>query len=422
MKKCAWKAYAHKALRLKEPSSDVAEQGKESHEFWQQILAGLKSFTETADLAKYPLTKTFVRKALDMEEIGTGGVQFFEPHFAIDEQGLIAIGKDEGMFHGYLDRVVFFGAGENKETQWFDMREASIYVEDLKTGVSTQDDPTERHGYICLVKAAFPDCNRFTFARLFCKKGVRHKWDYIFSNGNKNLEIINHQNPHKNELMRITARSKVAGRPGANPLFNWLFKLDLEIQKTVESPNPGKHCEKWYGSPCFFLGKECPLAANMPIVAADLDERLKEPHTQTLLIKLLNMKDPSTLQQWEVNKGFGGVMQLDGFVKKIKDSIKAWSKVYGPIRVGDSDYGWAESFAPVIDNEKALTAMVMGDMDVKDIARAISITQSSLSKAPRGYADIIDKILHEAPAMKKSNRFGPLEGPQSYESYFAEGK
>jgi hypothetical protein len=62
----------------------------------------------------------------------------------------------------------------------------------------------------------------------------------------------------------------------------------------------------------------------------------------------------------------------------------------------------------VIDSEKALTAMVLGDMDIKDIARAVNISESSLSTAPKGYAGIIDKILQESQATKKTVRFGPL--------------
>ncbi|MGC8605898.1 MAG: hypothetical protein ACP5VS_19705, partial [Desulfomonilaceae bacterium] len=180
-----------------------------------------------------------------MEEIGTGGLQFFEPHFNITDQGLATTTYDEGMFHGYLDRVVFFDAKENPKTGWFDMSGACIYVEDLKTNASINDDITERHGYIALVKAAFPECKKFTFARLFCKKGVRQKWDYLFSDDNKSLEIFNHLK-QTTETMRITARSKVVALPGANPLFNYLYKIDEEIRNAVVAPNPGKHCENWY--------------------------------------------------------------------------------------------------------------------------------------------------------------------------------
>ncbi|MGC8604838.1 MAG: hypothetical protein ACP5VS_14305, partial [Desulfomonilaceae bacterium] len=77
-------------------------------------------------------------------------------------------------------------------------------------------------------------------------------------------------------------------------------------------------------------------------------------------------------------------------------------------RVGDTDYGWAEHTTSEIDTEKALTTMVLGDMDIKDIAKAVNISESSLSKAPKGYAALIDKILNEAPATKTSVRFGPL--------------
>jgi hypothetical protein len=287
------------------------------------------------------------------------------------------------------------------------MSNGNVYVEDLKTGVSTQDDPTERHGYIALVKCKYPECRKFTFARLFCKKGVRHKWDYTFSDDNKSVEIFNHQK-QTTETLRITARSKVAGLPGANPLFNYLYKMDEEIGNAVVAPNPGKHCENWYGSPCFCLGKECPLAKDTPMIAAEMDEQLEAPDIKTLLLKLLNMNHPSILQKWEVEAGFVGVIQLEGFVKNIKNNIKVWSKRYGPVRLGETNYGWDECITSVIDSEKALTAMVLGDMDIKDIARAVNISESSLSKAPKGYAGIIDKILQESLATKKTVRFGPL--------------
>jgi hypothetical protein len=406
MKKCAWKAYNIKKKKLKEPPSEPAEQGKESHGFWQQILAGRMSFSDIR--AKYPFTRSFVSKALEMEEIGTGGLQFFEPHFNITDQGLATTTYEEGMFHGYLDRVVFFDAKEKPKNGWFDMSGACIYVEDLKTNASINDDITERHGYIALVKAAFPECKKFTFARLFCKKGVRQKWDYTFSDDNKSLEIFNHPK-QKTETMRITAKSKVIGLPGANPLFKYLYKLDDEIKNAVVAPNPGKHCENWYGSPCFCLGRECPLAENTPAIAAELDQRLETaPDTKALLVKLLIMKNPSLLQKWEVDTGLAGAIQLDGFVKKIKKNIKAWSKLYGPVRVGDTDYGWGEHSTSEIDAEKALTSMVLGDMDIKDIAKAINISESSLLKAPKGYAALIDKILQDAPATKTTVRFGPL--------------
>jgi hypothetical protein len=408
MKKCAWKAYNIKKKKIKEPPSEPAEQGKESHEFWQKILDGQMIFSEIGGAAKYPLTRSLVRKALDMEEIGTGGIQFFEPHYILDAKGLITSDYDSGLFHGYLDRVVLFDGIIRPESPTPDMSNGTVYVEDLKTGVSTQDDPTERHGYIALVKCKYPECRKFRFARLFCKKGVRHKWDYTFSDDSKSVEIFNHQK-QTTETFRITARSKVAGLPGANPLFNYLYKMDEEILNAVVVPNPGKHCENWYGSPCFCLGRECPLAKDTPMIAAEMDKQLEAaPDIKTLLLKLLNMNHPSILQKWEVETGFSGVIQLEGFVKKIKNNIKVWSKRYGPIRLGDTNYGWDECVTSVIDSEKALTAMVLGDMDIKDIARTINISESSLSKAPKGYAGIIDRILQESLATKKTVRFGPL--------------
>jgi hypothetical protein len=221
------------------------------------------------------------------------------------------------------------------------------------------------------------------------------------------VEIFNHQK-QTTETLRITARSKVAGLPGANPLFNYLYKMDEEIGNAVVAPNPGKHCENWYGSPCFCLGKECPLAKDTPMIAAEMDEQLEAPDIKSLLLKLLNMNHPSILQKWEVEAGFVGVIQLEGFVKNIKNNIKVWSKRYGPVRLGETNYGWDECITSVIDSEKALTAMVLGDMDIKDIARAVNISESSLSKAPKGYAGIIDKILQESLATKKTVRFGPL--------------
>ena len=406
MKKCAWRAYAYKVFRLKEPPREAPEQGKETHKYWQDILAG-KMGVNDMGATKYPFTKSFVRKALEIEEIGTGGIQFFEPHFIITDQGLSSVTYEMGMFHGYLDRVVFFDAKENPETGWFDMSEALIYVEDLKTNASINDDITERHGYIALVKAAFPECKKFTFARLFCRKGVRQKWDYTFSDDNKSIEIFNHQK-QVSENMRITSRSKVVGLPGANPLFNYLFKMDLEIQNAAPTPNPGKNCENWYGDVCFCLGKECPLAANTPAIAAEMDIKLENIDTKALLQKLIS-ENPSEFKQWEVNTGLSGVMQLEGFVKKIRDNLKAWSKANGSIFVGDSEYAWAETETPVINAEKALTTMVLGGMDVKDIARSISINKTALSRAPKAYAELIDNILQESFVTKKAIRFGPIE-------------
>lgn len=404
MRMCPWKAYANKVLKLKEPGGEMAEQGKESHKIWQDILDNRYRLADVA--TKYPLTRSFVSKALEMEEIGTGGLQFFEPHFRIGYEGLIVFHHENGLFHGYLDRVVLLGA---KNTGGFfpDMSDGLIYVEDLKTSANTPDDTTERHSYIALVKAAFPECQKFTFARLFCRKGVRHKWDYTFSNDNKNLKIFSHQE-QTTDTMRITARSKVAGLPGANPLLNYLYKLDEEIKNTVEAPNPGGHCAKWYGNPCAWLGTKCPLAKDAPMIAEDLDKQLEPPDTKTLLLKLLNQKHPEDLQKWEVSRGFSGVLQLEGFVRKIKNNIKAWSKSNGPVQLGETNYGWAETQTPEIDAEKALTTMVLADMDIKDIAKAVSVNATSLSKAPKEYASIIDQILHDTPKTKTSLRFGPL--------------
>ena len=277
-------------------------------------------------------------------------------------------------------------------------------VEDLKTGrYDTHYDPFERLAYMLGAKALHPDCNVFEFALFFCRTGAYPIWQYQYHDGNRGLLEI-HPNGHKTEH-----------HFAYNPLMVYLEYEISKLEKMEEIPNPGPHCESWYGEPCQFLGNGCPAGKCIPEVVnavVAVDQGTEEAPTIVLLRAIADGDEATlkTLTHDLAASSYAGAMQLEAFAKRLRKNIESWSFKNGALKIGDSRYGWFTTDQNEVDGVFVLGEMIRSKMPLAEIVKAVNISKTSLQNlSKRHYGELRELLLSMAVTVKASKpKFGVI--------------
>lgn len=197
---CPYKAYQHKVMGIKSRTGKAALIGITVHQLVASIRLGL--FTLEAFLAhpcdffddgpfsddEFNDIVRMVQTAFDtdpyvMSDDEKARVRI-EQYFAIDVKGRLTRGKPEAYHHGSDQksitnkaRPIFHGSID----RLFERDDASLVIDDLKTGFMHIDNPVERRGYVLGGKALFPGVRRVTFGYHYLRTGKYEAWHYAFT-------------------------------------------------------------------------------------------------------------------------------------------------------------------------------------------------------------------------------------------------
>lgn len=383
---CSWRADQIHCKGVESATTKIARHGIKGHNHWTEWSIGRRTLDEALTLiAADPeeedreAVEEIVRLAIERdpikflpEEKKTLEVEW---PFKVDIKGKPVNQENLAALKGTIDRIWRRGDGV-------------VCVDDLKTGWGLDyDNPLERYFYILGAKSAYPNTTNFHFSLFFPRFNEYRTWKFRFSDKDHVL-----METHPDGRM---ARHWFGNN---NPLVVYLQSEIEKCRKLVPTPNPGPHCEDYYGEPCQFNGNDCPEAKNLPaIVEKAIEERTKEPATPFEMLR--GFIDGSVkFSKAEVQHAYSGVLQFKGFVKAVEKAVQEWSKANGPLQIGDGRYGWFTTPENEVDKEYVLGELFAllenGEIDIAGIAKVVNVSKSSLEKmSKRQYGDVRDQML-----------------------------
>jgi hypothetical protein len=394
---CVWKTDQHKNRGIKSISSPAGQLGNDSGKWWENVDSGKYDF----EVAEQVILETFPEKGAEIVELVQNALNndpfhlkatdeerktaAYQQWLAIDDHGKATKKRDE-ILGGYVDRIHRWANGV-------------VNVTDFKSGWMEIDFPEERYYYVLLAMSKYPDAKQIEFAYLYGRTGKYELWLYDIKSKN---EIIETHPDGKHTTHRFKE----------NPfLFYARHALD-KIRALEVIPNPGPHCESWFGAPCQFFGKECPLTQeNLPAAIEGAVDLVEGQKGETLAM-LQGIIDGTVTDKALIEKAYAGHQQLAAWLKKLEKAIKGWSEKNGPIRIGESDYGWFTVPERVTDKVAALDEMLRSDMTIEEIAKVVSIAPTSIDKniSKRQHPMIREYLLKSViDTVDSKPKFGPIK-------------
>jgi hypothetical protein len=360
---CRIRALAVREKRFIEVPGTKALNGTETHKL---LLEGIFRDAMTLKEAMALASSDDVRQLLDLSYRFypvEDGDRFTEQHILIDADGNITEDESVAIAHGWLDDIV--------------IQKIETIVTDLKTGAWEKDDPFERHLYGGTLARAYTGNNKIRFRRFYCLSGNVPEWLYEWVDG----KVTVTGSKGKKEVF-VDSDSN-------NPLLTYVKDIISQIEASEPDTEPGSQCTNWYGSPCQLLGtKECPPTYAALEQIPNLTDRLKKAFLQTK-----NTTDLLALPHDTVSRALQAHQMIEAGLKDIKKRIEQWSEKNGVVRIGEDTYGVVESEKVIINNAYALESMFDAELSLTEIAKAVSISPTSLKKLPPSRESIRNAIL-----------------------------
>lgn len=349
---------------LQLPSGKPALIGIDTHDLWARHALRQFDLIEGMEYARFPESAELFRDAVLADPIApeAQGAAQYEVKIQVDPQGAIIYPK-WGDRHGYGPETWAGGTLDRVERL-----EEELRVCDLKTGRWEMTDWAEVDQYVfladCLTEHAY---QRIEFYYLYARSGKTTSYQFT----RKNIDQM---------------RDRIASRI-------------TRIEKADPAPRPGRHCDSLYGGPpCPLAGRDCPvmhdiaeqvLAPGGPPSAALTVQESAVKNALALLHGAVSVDTLTKPQADDAATVASILRQAEGHIMK---TVKAWAKNQeATITIGDQQYGY-RSTRRNIDKASALDIMISMGMPYEDVAKAISISESSIKKMPKKYQHIKDLL------------------------------
>lgn len=365
---CPWAAHAFKNLGIESETSEAAQIGVDTHALIAEVLLGNVSeaaidiFAGSEDIATYTHNALtyFPRPTLDD---GSPAQYFVEQKIMVDRNGRITEYRSEALLIGFLDLL-------------WRVDTDRAYVRDWKTGNWEKTSKPESHMYAVLGRAFFPGVKRLTFELCFVKSGNSYKTEYHWSDDDRTCSVTYHDG---NEDVVFSDYDPI--------LEYWNVRIK-QIEDTPCTPVPGDHCTRWYGKPCQFLGKGCPLNDIDPREQSDLPVSFKSPEYTKALASIIK-DEPITAQI--ASNGLYAMIRMEEYLKHAKQRIMDWSRDNGQIKIGPSVYGWTNRTVYDVDSVFVINALIENEVPFEDWP--VNISKSSIAKLPKNkYREVRDLL------------------------------
>lgn len=390
---CPWKAHAHKNLGLESVAGPAAEAGKEAHTLIENVLRGHMTPEEAIAKASDPEIGDWIQAGLDhvadiRREYGDINL-LVEEYTCADKNGKRVETPAEAMIHGYKDLLI--NLHEQKTT----------LIVDWKSGRWEKDNELERHEYALLGRAAYPKNDTVIFRLVFLRTGHILETRYEWSDKGKTCTITHDDKAPK------TVSGKI------DPILEYFHVRIQRIKRTAPKPKPGKHCEKWYGKPCQFLGCECPLSADLPTVLDELSPQ--ESAIVANSFRSVLKAEQTELTKEAVSLATYATWAIKKHVKTVETSIQEWARQHGPFEIGDTAYGWFQKDEYTVDVPFALSALFEALLPMEEIAKVVNVSKTSLGKlSKRQYPALRQTIEDWAITSQKGKmKFGAIDTGKS---------
>lgn len=360
---CAFAAHMFKNLGVDSESSEAAQIGTDVHTLIEELYRGnllesaIDIFAPTDEVAD--LVKRAMTWPKPMDEDNNPAQFFVEQYVMIDRRGQITEYKTDGILHGYTDVLWRYSPSRGRVVDW-------------KSGRWEKINKEESHLYALLCKAFFPGITEVDFELRFVRSGNTLKTLYRWNDDN---------------TCHITypdGRDEILWGEQDPILEFWLARI-RRIEATPPIPTPGSHCTRWYGKPCQFLNKECPLNDISPKDNLIIPEAFRGPNYSQALASII--KDEEITPELAAN-GLYAVQRLEEYLKYAKERIMDWSKENTKtIKIGTSLYGWRNRVVYDVDKEFTIQTLIENEVPFNEWP--INISKSSINKlSKRKYREV----------------------------------
>jgi hypothetical protein len=170
-----------------------------------------------------------------------------------------------------------------------------------------------------------------------------------------------------------------------DPILEYILVKNDTVLTTELHANPGRHCTHWYGKPCQFFGKECPLNDNK-LISNDLPAILDNNKYSKALQDFDNGLPLTTETAGDC---YYAIQQMQHFLSQAEKKIEHWSENHGPIKVGKSSFGWKNTYKYEVDKTYALETILDQEFPMDILPKIVSISKSSIAKlSKKKYGDL----------------------------------
>jgi hypothetical protein len=377
---CPWVAHQFKNLGIVSEGSDAATAGIETHSVVADVLLGkytqnqIDIFAPSEEVALLAKTILTLFPPPDAKMI-------IEARMLVDAFGEATDIRSQAILHGFMDLA------------WRESVE-KVRVRDWKTGKWEKADIDESNLYALLGRAMFPGSSEVDFELCYPKSGNIIKTSYKWVDDNKTC-IITSPDGDENELYS-----------DYDPILEYWHTRIKQIEDTPCVPTPGSHCTRWYGRPCQFLGKGCPLNDVDPRETANLPAEFQSPEYGKALASIIR---GDVISPTVASTGLYAIQRMKEFLRQAEGRIQDWSKDNGSIKIGDSSYGWKNRVVYDVDSEFVINTLINSDIPMSDWP--ISITKTSISKMPKKKYKTTRELLESFAVYPKESKpqFGLLK-------------
>lgn len=352
--RCPWKAHAHKNLGIPSISGPAAIFGVKTHELIAAVLLGQVKFDEIDIYAESDEMAEMTRFAVSYLTAFVGPDLFVEQYALVGPNGKLIDMESMAMSHGYLDALFRESAARARFWDW-------------KTGRFEAWNEMESHLYALAARAFFPGITEVVAELVFLRSGNVLQTTYQWEDDNT-ICLVTKPDGSQHQLWSET-----------DPILEYVLVRIDEILATKPEPRPGSHCRNWYGQPCQFFNKECPLFSR-PDMERNLPEIVVNPSYAQALASVLRGEE---IDESLASKGLFAVEQMEEFLAHAKDRIKDWSRKNGPITVGKTKYGWSRTVESEVDLPFVINTLMEFDVPLEDWGKILSVSKTSIKHLPK---------------------------------------
>jgi hypothetical protein len=313
---------------------------------------------------------------------------FVEQYVMVDSQGRATDLKSEAITHGYLDLM------------WRETAQTARF-RDWKSGRWEYWNEFESHAYALATRAFFPGVTRVVAELCFLRTGHIIRTEYEWQDDNT-MCLVTKNDGSQEQLWSET-----------DPILDYIIVRIDNVLTTKLHAKPGPHCSNWYGRPCQFFGKECPLN-HKDLIQRNLPEMVETPEFAKALADVIKGCD---LTPSLASNGLYAIQQMEHFLEEAKERIKEYSKNHGPILIGDSKYGWQKTIKHDVDIPYVINVLLDNEVPIDEWSRLVSISKTSISKLPKRQFGEVRELL-EAFAITPSEgkpRFAEIKNKKDGE-------
>jgi len=371
LERCPYRAYWLKRLKLEAPESYVGGLGREVHEACADILLGQEPALIVAkvshDAERY--VQTFITRVLPTLPPGERLVEVpVEAEF-------------EGVpIKGIMDLVV--------------VTPDLIHIYDWKTQEFARTSETERILYGWLARATWGPRNvRFCYGWLH--GGSITPWLYEWSAEGlaRHLDITYDT--------QLTLTSATYFEQGLSDLLS-------RVTAARPDPRPGPHCRNYYGQPCTFWLRGCPIA-----------DRLDEYYRVSLAMDdggqafgnlVRTHAPPGVMSEDTARHSLQALLGVEADVQHAREALRQYCREQGSIRVGLTTYGWRTKKRLIPRKADVLRSLHEQGYTWEEIALCLNMSETSLRHlGKRRFGSLSDDIAFLLCDQEDVEEWGPVD-------------